>query len=105
MSLFPGPVNPLCSLSQPSKPPGGVGESSDDVMPLVSQQQAECFITSASIPGGLLRAEGARERDDSEVPPRRGGARTGGGATGGAEENAVPKQSELCPVLLFVLSC
>lgn len=69
MSLFPGPVNPLCSLSQPSKPPGGFGESSDDVMPLVSQQQAECFITSASIPGGLLRAGGARERDDSEVPP------------------------------------
>lgn len=106
MSLFPRPVNPLCSLSQPSKPPGGVGESSDDVMPLVSQQQAECFITSASIPGGLLRAGGARERDDSEAPPPGGGgARTGGGATGGAEENAVPKQSELCPVLLFVLSC
>lgn len=56
MSLFPRPVNTLCSLSQPSKPPGDVGESSDDVMPLVSQQQAECFITSASIPGGLLRA-------------------------------------------------
>lgn len=69
MSLFPGPVNPLCSLSQPSKPPGGVGESSDDIMSLVSQQQAECFITSASIPGGLLCAGGARERDDSEAPP------------------------------------
>lgn len=72
MSLFPRPVNPLCSLSQPSKPPGGVGKSSDDVMPLVSQQQAECFITSASIPGGLLRAGGARERDDSEAPPQEG---------------------------------
>lgn len=71
MSLFPGPVNSLCSLSQPSKPPGGVEESSDDVMSLVSQQQAECFITSASIPGGLLRAGGAREKDDSEVPPTR----------------------------------
>lgn len=107
MSLFPRPVNPLCSLSQPSKPPGGVGESSDDVMPLVSQQQAECFITSASIPEGLLRAAPGVPGKGmiQKPPPGGGGARTGGGATGGAEENAVPKQSELCPVLLFVLSC
>lgn len=74
-----------------------------------AHSKAECFITSANIPRGPLGAGGARERDDSEVPPpppgEVGGARVGGGSSGRTEENVVPKQSELCPVLLVVLSC
>lgn len=72
-----------------------------------ANSKAECFITPANIPRGPLGAGGAREKDDSEVepPPGGGGARFGGGSSGRTEENVVPKQSKLCPVLLFVLSC
>lgn len=73
-----------------------------------ANSKAECFITPANIPRGPLGAGGAREKDDSEVeppPPGGGGARVGGGSSGRTEENVVPKQSKLCPVLLFVLSC
>lgn len=70
-----------------------------------ANSKAERFITSANIPQGPLGAGGAREKDDSEVaPPPGGGARVGGGSNGRTEENVVPKQSKLCPVL-FVLSC
>lgn len=34
-----------------------------------ANSKAECFITSANIPRGPLGAGGAREMDDSEVPP------------------------------------
>lgn len=73
-----------------------------------ANSKAECFITPANIPQGPLGAGGAREKDDSEVeppPPGGGGARVGGGSSGRTEENVVPKQSKLCPVFLFVLSC
>ena len=36
------------------------------------QWLANCFITSANIPRGHLGAGGARERNDSDTPPRVG---------------------------------
>lgn len=105
MGLFLGRVS-LCSLSQPSSLKGVLETHLMTSCHWSANSKAECFITSANIPRGPLGAGGARERDDSEVPPPRGegGARVGGGSGGRTEGNAVPKQSELCPVLLFVLS-
>lgn len=63
---------------------------------------AERFITSANIPQGLLGAWGARERDDSEPPPRGEELGLGEDQMVGREENVVRKQSKLCFIASFV---
>lgn len=68
MSLFLSRLS-LCSLSQPSSLKGVLETHLMTSCHWLANSKAECFITSANIPRGPLGAGGARERDDSEVPP------------------------------------
>lgn len=70
----PGQVPSLQALALPVKwanPPAS--ELLENQMTSCSGwPTAECFITSANIPRGHLGAGGARERNDSDTPPRVG---------------------------------
>ena len=68
---------------------------------------AECFLTSANIPRGLLGAGGARERDDSDTPPSKGEELgLGGGSDGGKGPECSPRTKlALFYCFLCFLSC